>query len=178
MPIKVIDLPAEDAPTPDDLVIIRDNLTGTTRKIPLSTLFASPPIGAGVITTTMIADGAISKAKLGADAKIGVRTRSQASPGTLTPDMLNYDVENVTNLNSGMTIAAPLTSSLPNLLNRQGIMFSIKDNGTAQSLSWAGIYRAVGVTIPGATVAGKMLYVAGRWNAEAQLIDILSVGRE
>lgn len=174
MPIKIVDLPAEDSPTDDDLVVVRDNLTGTTRKVTRTVFFQSPPIGAGAITNTMIANGAISKDKLGADAKIGVRTRTQASPGTLTPNVDDYDVENVTTLNSNMSIAAPTGTPL----NRQGLMFSIKDNGTARSLSWNSVFRAVGVTIPTATTANKMLYVSARWNAEALKWDVLSVGRE
>lgn len=38
MAIKIIDLPAETGPTPDDLIVIRDNETGTTRKITVDTL--------------------------------------------------------------------------------------------------------------------------------------------
>ncbi len=174
MPIKIIDLSAEDAPTNDDLIVIRDNLTGTTRKITRAVFFANPPIPNGAITTAMLADASVSKIKLGPDAKIGVRTRTQASPGTLTPDVDSYDVENVTGLNSNMTIAAPTGTPL----NRQGLMFSIKDNGTIRTITWNAVFRAIGVTVPTATVAGKMLYVSARWNAEAAKWDILSVGRE
>lgn len=176
MPVKIIDLQSEDAPSPDDLVVIRDNLTGTTRKITRTVFFANPPIGAGAITTDMLADASITKAKLGPDAKIGVKAYTASSPGTLAPDMLNYDVFNVTNLNSGMTVASPVTTT--GLLENQGIMFRIRDNGTAQGIGWGSIYRAIGITVPNATVAGKLLYVSGRWNAVDQKIDLLSVGRE
>ena len=174
MAIKIIDLNAESAPTDDDLLVIRDNLTGTTRKITRTVLFLNPPIPAGAITGDMIADGAVMKSKLGSDAKIGVRTRTQSSPGTLTADTDNYDIEAVTNLNSAMTVAAPTGTPL----NGQGLMFRFKDNGTARSITWNSVFRAIGVTIPGATVANKMLYVSARWNAEAAKWDVLSVGRE
>jgi microcystin-dependent protein len=38
MAVKITDLPAESAPSADDLVILRDNATGTTKKIPIGTL--------------------------------------------------------------------------------------------------------------------------------------------
>lgn len=38
MGIKITDLPAEVAPSGDDLIVIRDNASGTTRKIPIQTL--------------------------------------------------------------------------------------------------------------------------------------------
>jgi hypothetical protein len=174
MPIKIIDLQSEDAPSPDDLVVIRDNETQTTRKITRAAFFADPPIGAGAITEEMLGDGAVSKRTLGEDAKIGVRTLVQPSPATLTPNIDDYDVFSVTALNSGMTIANPVGTPL----DGQGIMFRIRDNGTARGISWGSQWRSIGVTAPSATVANKMLYVSARWNEPHARWDILSVGRE
>lgn len=174
MAIKIIDLTAETAPTDDDLLIIRDNLTGTTRKITRTAFFAAPPIGAGAITTAMVADGAITKIKLGADAKIAVRTNVQSSPGTLTANVDNFEVQAVTTLNSAMTIAAPTGTPV----NAQALMFRIKDNGTAQTLNWNAVFRQIGVTLPLATVAGKTYYVNTRWNAQDLKYDVLGVARE
>lgn len=175
MPVRIIDLPSEDTPTGDDYLLLRDNTTGTTRKLTLNDLFAAMATinPTGIITTNMLQDAAVSRVKLGSDAA-GVRTSTQTSPGTLTPDINSYDVFNVTALNTTMTIAAPTGT----WRNRQGIMFSIKDNGTSQTLTWNVIFRQVGVTLPAATVSGEMLYVAGRWNAEAAAVDVLSVGRQ
>lgn len=174
MPIKIIDLTAETNPSDDDLIIIRDNLTGTTRKITRTAFFALPPIGAGALTTSMYADGSITKAKLAADAKIQVRTNVQASPSTLTADTDNYEIQAVTNLNTSMTIANPTGTPV----NGQGLMYRIKDNGTARSLSYGSSFRAIGVTLPTATTANKTLYINARWNAEAAKWDVLGVGRE
>jgi microcystin-dependent protein len=41
MPIKIVDLAAEETPTLDDLLVIRDNATGTTRKITIQTLLTA-----------------------------------------------------------------------------------------------------------------------------------------
>lgn len=174
MPIKIIDLTAETSPTDDDLIIIRDNLTGTTRKITRTAFFLAPPIGAGALTTAMYGDGTITKAKLAADAKIQVRTNVQSSPGTLTANVDNYEIQAVTNLNSGITLANPTGTPV----NGQGLMYRIKDNGSAQSISYGSQFRAIGVTPPTATVAGKTLYINVRWNAEATKWDILGVARE
>jgi hypothetical protein len=174
MPIKIIDLTAETLPTDDDLLIIRDNLTGTTRKITRTALFLNPPLPASSITTAMVQDGAITKIKLGADAKIGVRTNVQSSPGTLTANVDNFEIQAVTNLNSAMTIANPVGTPV----NGQGLMYRIKDNGTAQGLSYGSQFRPIGVTLPGATVAGKTYYINARWNAEALTWDVLGVARQ
>lgn len=174
MSIKIIDLQAENAPSDDDLLIIRDNASGITRKITRAVLFTSPPLAAGSITNTMIADGSISKSKFAADAKIIVKTYSAASPTSLTPNADSYDVFAVTNLNSDMSVANPTGTPV----DGQGIMFRIKDNGTAHNISWGNKFRTIGITIPTNTIAGKMTYVAARWNDPAQLWDVISVGRE
>lgn len=174
MPIKVIDLPSEEAVTNDDYIVVRDNLTGTTRKITRTDFFVDPPIADGAIGTDMIADESITKAKLAADAKISVRSSVLSNPATLTPASDDYDMFIVTALAQGMTIAAPTGTPV----NGQGMLIRIKDAGSAQSLSWNAIYRAVGVTIPTATVGNKVLYIAVRYNTEATKWDVLSVGRE
>lgn len=174
MPIKIIDLTAETNPSDDDLLIIRDNLTGTTRKITRTAFFLDPPLGPGSIDTSMLADGSVTKIKLGADAKIGVRTNVQSSPSTLTANVDNFEIQAVTNLNTAITLANPVGTPV----NGQGLMYRIKDNGTAQGISYGSQFRNIGVTAPNATQAGKTLYINARWNAQDQTWDILGVGRQ
>ena len=175
MPIKIIDLPAEEAPTDDDFIVIRDNLTGTTRKVTRAVFFTNPPIPDGAITAMMIGDGQVEKRHLGEDAKIGVRTYMIASPGTLTPNIKDYDAFVITAANSNITIAAP-TGATP--LDRQGMLISIKDNGTARSISFNAIYQAIGVTLPNTTVANKLIYINARYNAQQNKWDVLGVARQ
>lgn len=92
---------------------------------------------------------------------------------SVTPDTTNHDVIAVTALASALTINMPAGSPA----NCQAILFRIKDNGTARGLTWNGVYRGIGVTIPNATVASKTLYVACRYNAQETKWDVLSVGR-
>lgn len=174
MPIKIVDLTAEEAPSNDDLIVVRDNLTNTTRKVTRATLFKDPPIEPGAITNSMLAPGSVSKDKLGEDAKISVRLSSIGSPSTLTPNVDDFDIFAVTSLGQTLTIAAPTGAPL----DGQGMMFRFKDNGTARTLSWNAIYRAIGITMPTATVANKTFYITARWNANALKWDVLSVGRE
>lgn len=93
---------------------------------------------------------------------------------SITPDTTNHDVIAVTALASGLTINAPAGTPA----SAQGLLFRFKDNGTARSLTWNGIYRAIGVTIPNATVASKTYYVFCRYNTQDNKWDILGVGRE
>lgn len=174
MPIKIIDLNAENAPSDDDLIVIRDNLTSTTRKITRAILFKNPPIEAGAITSAMIGAGQINKIHLGEDAKISVRTDSTNSPSAITPDMEDFDIFAANSLNGTLSINNPVGIKI----NGQGIMFRLKDNGTARGINWGGQYRPIGVTLPTATVANKTFYISGRWNEEAQKVDILGVARE
>jgi len=174
MPVKIIDLGSETAPTDDDLIIIRDMTSGTTRKITRATFFLNPPIPAGAITETMLADGSVSKVKLGPDARTQVRSSVTSNPSSFTPDPDNYDLYIATALGQTLSINAPTGTPA----HGQAVMFRIKDNGTARTLSWNAIWRAIGVTIPTATVANKTLYVAARYNLTDLKWDVLSVGRE
>lgn len=174
MPVKIIDLGAETAPTDDDLIVIRDMLTGTTRKVTRATFFLNPPIPDGAIDTDMLADGSVTKAKLNLDAVPTVRTFTIVSPATLTPDSENYDLFAVTALGTNITIDEPTGTPV----NGQGMLIRIKDDGTARSITFDAIYRAVGVTLPVSTTANKVLYIATRYNVEGGKWDILSIGRE
>jgi hypothetical protein len=64
----------------------------------------------------------------------------------------------------------------------QRIMFRFEDNGTNRALTWTtGVskgLRAVGVTLPATTVAGKALYVGCIYNAADDRWDALAVGQE
>jgi hypothetical protein len=63
-------------------------------------------------------------------------------------------------------------------LDGESLCFHFKDNGTTQTLSWDASYRAIGVTLPNTTIAGKWLYVDGIYNAADSKWDILSVTDE
>lgn len=93
---------------------------------------------------------------------------------SVTFDTTNSDIVAITALASGLTINLPAGSPA----NGQAIMFRIKDNGTARALTWNGVFRTIGVTLPSATVASKTIYVACRYNTEDTKWDVLAVGRQ
>lgn len=57
-------------------------------------------------------------------------------------------------------------------------MLRVKDNGTARTLAFNAVFRAVGVTFPTTTVAGKVMYMGCRWNTADSTWDVLAVGAE
>lgn len=66
----------------------------------------------------------------------------------------------------------------PSVSDGWGWVIRIKDNGGAQTIGYGTQYRAVGVTLPTTTVAGKTLYLGGIWNAAATKVDIVAVQQE
>ncbi|OBH96999.1 hypothetical protein A5716_16660 [Mycolicibacterium conceptionense] len=94
------------------------------------------------------------------------------SGGVINPDGM-YGLYARSALSGSTAINSP---SLP----RDGhiIRFRFKDNGTARALNWNAIYRAIGVTLPTATVAGKTLYVTTIYNAADNKWDVIDVKQE
>jgi hypothetical protein len=80
----------------------------------------------------------------------------------------------VTALAVGATVAAP--SGTPT--NGNSLLIRIKDSGTARSLAWNAIYRAVGVTLPTTTVVSKNLYIGVKYNSTDTKWDVIAVGQE
>lgn len=128
-------------------------------------------IKAGSIGTTQLTNSSITNDKIKDNEisrnKLVDLTTTITTATTITPTLGNY---NVTALASNATIAAPAgTPAQSNL-----IVLRIKDNGTARNLTWNEVYRPVAVTLPTATVAGKMLYVGMKYNLEDAKWDVLA----
>lgn len=110
---------------------------------------------------------------VGADIKRFHGVVTASSTATLTPTAAAQQY-NITAQSAGLTIAAPTGS----FLDGQGLLFRIKDNGTARAITWNGVFRAVGVTLPTTTVISKVLYVGAKWNAAESVFDVLAVGQQ
>lgn len=93
---------------------------------------------------------------------------------SVTLDCTNTDVLAITALASGVTINQP--AGTPS--NAQGALYRIKDNGTARAITWNGIFRPIGLSLPTTTVASKTFYIAVRYNSQDNKWDVLSVARE
>lgn len=135
-------------------------------------------IGAGDVSSSMIATGAVLTAKIADHAitpiKVQVPTSvTSSTSGTLTPTLVSR-MYIATALAENFTIAAP--SGTPD--DGQMLVLRLKDNGTARTIAWNAIYRAIGLTLPNTTVLGKMLYVSMAYNSAATKWDVLSVVRE
>ncbi len=110
-------------------------------------------------------------------------TRAAPTPGPVTiassptPTPTGGNVQNALNVTAqatAATFAAP--SGSPSDGNT--VIIRVKDNGTSQPLRYNAIYRPIDVVMPDKTVAGKLLYMACRYNSQDARWDCLAVGRE
>lgn len=105
----------------------------------------------------------------------GFKITTETSNSTLTPT--GYALRNlylVTALATDATIAAP--SGTPT--NGNTLIIRITDDGTARTLSWNTIYRAIGTQLPTSTTANKTIYCGFIYNSTASKWDCLAVQTE
>lgn len=95
------------------------------------------------------------------------------SETSVTPDATVAGLYGWTALAAGITINAPA-----NAADGQRLVFRFLDDGTSRGITWNGIYRAIGVTLPTATTISKMLYVGAMYNAASTKWDVMAVALE
>ena len=127
--------------------------------------------------STLVATTAYVQANLTALASVyqplTPRVQTVTSAATVTPTASN-DLVAITAQAVGLTLANPSGSPT----GGQGIVIRIKDNGSPQTIAYGTQYRAIGVTLPTATVASKTLYLGILWNATDSKWDVVSVAQE
>lgn len=101
---------------------------------------------------------------------INARVQSVTSSATVTPTSLN-DLVKIIAQAAGLTIANPTGT----MSEGQALMIRIKDNGTAQTISFGTNYRAIGVTLPTTTTISKTIYLGCIWNDTDTKFDVLGV---
>lgn len=106
--------------------------------------------------------------------RITKRVTSVASSATPTPNADTTDQYNVTALAAGAVFGAP--SGTPT--DGQALVIRIKDDGTARSLGFNAIYRAVGVVLPTTTVISKTLYLGCIYNSANSKWDVVAAQQE
>lgn len=79
-----------------------------------------------------------------------------------------------TALATNITIAAPTGTPV----NGNKIIFRFKDNGSARSIAYNAIYRAVGPALPLTTLPNKTLYIGACYDSISNKWDIIAVGQE
>ena len=109
--------------------------------------------------------------------RVTPRIGTTTSASTITPTGDASDQYNVTALATGATFAVP--SGTPT--DGQKLSIRIKDNGTAQTLTWtttSGGYRIIGTTLPTTTTASKTIYVGCVYNAADTFWDVVAVATQ
>jgi hypothetical protein len=104
----------------------------------------------------------------------GLATVTTTSASSLTPVITTANLYAYTALAANLTINAP--SGTP--ADGHQLDFRFKDSGTARTLTWNAIFRAIGVTLPTTTVIGKTMYVRTRYNVADTKFDVLQVLQE
>lgn len=102
------------------------------------------------------------------------RTVTITTGSAPTPNADITDEYTVTALGEAAAFGAPTGAPY----NGQVLIIRIKDDGTGRALTWDGIYRAVGVTLPTTTVAGKTHYLGMIYNSTNTKWDVLAVAQE
>jgi len=99
---------------------------------------------------------------------------STTTTATLTPNIDEYEQEDVTDLASALTIAAPTGTPSTGMK----LVIRITDDGTNRALTFNNIYRAIGVTLPSTTTANKILYIGCIYDEAGSKWDAVAVKEE
>lgn len=150
----------DTSPTTDDFIVTVDTGSGTTKKVKILNL--------GQLFATLAGAQTLQ------DKRITKRVTTIASSGSPTPNSDTSDVFTVTALAANATFGAP--SGTPT--DGQSLIIRIKDDGNIRTLSYNAVYRAIGVTLPTATVAGKVIYLGMLYNFQDSVWDVIGVGRQ
>lgn len=149
------------------------NKTLTSPVINTPTGIVKGDVGLGSVDNTSNATERAATRTL-TNARITKRVGTTASSSTPTADADAHDMYTVTAAAANMTFGAPTGTPT----EFQPLVFRIKDNGTARTIAWNAIFRAVGVTLPTTTVISKTLYVGCWYNNADTKWDVLATGQE
>jgi len=106
--------------------------------------------------------------------RITQRVQSVTSSATVTANADNDDMVIITAQAEALTLANP--SGTPT--EGQGLVYRIKDNGTARTIGYGANFRAMGITLPTTTVISKTLYLACVWNVADSKWDVIGERQE
>ena len=79
---------------------------------------------------------------------------------------------------TAIAITTIIGAPIGNPVQGQKLTFRFKDNGVSQTLTWNGIFREIGVTLPTSTNPGKLIYVDCKYNSDDTSWDVLSIQQE
>lgn len=107
-------------------------------------------------------------------ARYNPREETIASSATPTPNISNGDIYTVTALAANATFGSPTGTPVQG----QRLLIRIKDNGTARTLAWNAIYRAVGIILPTTTTISKTMYIGCIYNSTDTKWDVIAVAEQ
>ena len=109
-----------------------------------------------------------------AESAIVAKVASIESSATPTPTGNTCSTFCITALAAAAELQTP--SGTP--VNGQKLIIRIKDNGSPRALTYSAGYRAIGVTLPATTVAGKEVYLGCIYNSASSIWEVVAVAQE
>jgi len=103
-------------------------------------------------------------------AAIAPRVVTTTDDSTAVIDLDATDRYHLTAIANATTISKTGT-----LVSGKARLIRLKDAGVAKGLTWDAAFRAVGVTLPTTTVAGKTHYILGVDNTDDSKVDVIAV---
>lgn len=163
---------------------LQDGTTATAAGVntPLTTIYnefngniSGTNFADGAITTTKIANSAVTPAKLDtASSKFTFsKVSSTTSAATITPNADTTDMHIVTALGETAAFAAPTGTPV----DGQNLVIRVKATGAARTVSWNAAYRVIGVTLPTSVPQDKTYYIGCKYNSADSVWDVLAVAR-
>jgi len=103
-------------------------------------------------------------------AAIAPRVVTTTDDSTAVIDLDATDRYHLTAIANATTISTTGT-----LVSGKARLIRLKDAGVAKGLTWDAAFRAIGVTLPTTTVAGKTHYILGVDNTDDSKVDVIAV---
>ncbi|MGQ9348961.1 hypothetical protein [Mycolicibacterium gilvum] len=106
--------------------------------------------------------------------RIQPRVSTNTTISSTTPNVANVDIYVFSALGSAITINAPTGTPA----HGERLEWRFKDNGTSRAFTWNSIFRAMGTTLPTATVVGKWTHVVAVYDSIDSKWDVIDVKQE
>ena len=103
--------------------------------------------------------------------RINSRVSATTSAASITPDVASFDQYVLTAQAVNLAINAPTGTPV----DGTKLIFRVLDNGVTRTLTWNATFTVIGVTLPTATTANKMIYVGCIYNAANTRWDVIAV---
>jgi hypothetical protein len=130
-------------------------------------------VSAGVISVEGVTIPTISSTSTLTNKRITQRVVTTADDSTAVIDVDVTDQYQLTAMANATTISTTGTPTAG-----QKLIIRLKDDGTARGLTWDGVFRAIGVTLPTTTVISQTVYIGCIYNATDTKWDAVAVAQE